>query len=155
MMWRALPFAFLQMTLSACFALPTLAGEGTMPVASRTIYPRDVISADMVEERAVVLRSGTAGAYVEAKADIIGKIARQTLLKGALIPVYAVETQKLVANGGQVRIVFRASGLVIVTYGAAMQDGAAGELVRVRNSDSGLIVSGTVQPDGSILVGEG
>ena len=142
--------------LAVCLlALPAQAGESLMPVASRTIYPRDVIVADMLDERAVALRNGTAGAYVENKADIIGKVARQTLLKGALIPAYAVEAAKLVTNGGQVRIVFRANGLVIVAYGAAMQDGTAGELVRVRNSDSGLIISGTVQADGSILVGEG
>ena len=36
-----------------------------------------------------------------------------------------------------------------------MQDGSIGDVVRVRNSDSGVTVSGAVQPDGSVKVGGG
>lgn len=39
--------------------------------------------------------------------------------------------------------------------GAAMQDGLAGDIVRVRNSDSGVTVSGSVQPEGTASVGGG
>ena len=37
-----------------------------------------------------------------------------------------------------------------MTTGAALQDGSIGDVVRVRNSDSGVTVSGAVQPDGSV-----
>ena len=39
-----------------------------------------------------------------------------------------------------------------MTTGAALQDGSIGDVVRVRNSDSGVTVSGAVQPDGSVKV---
>jgi len=51
--------------------------------------------------------------------------------------------------------VFQQSGVSITAFGAALQAGAAGDLVRVRNADSGLTVSGVVQPDGSVRVGDG
>ena len=49
----------------------------------------------------------------------------------------------------------RSSGLTIVTTGAALQDGEAGEVISVRNSDSGVTVSGAVQPDGTVRVSGG
>ncbi len=52
-------------------------------------------------------------------------------------------------------LVYSEGGLVIVTSGAALQDGSIGDVVRVRNSDSGVTVSGAVQPDGSVRVGGG
>ena len=42
-----------------------------------------------------------------------------------------------------------------MTTGAAMQDGSIGDIVRVRNSDSGVTVSGSVQADGTVSVGGG
>jgi flagella basal body P-ring formation protein FlgA len=37
----------------------------------------------------------------------------------------------------------------------ALQDGAAGDSVKVRNDDSGVTVTGVVQPDGAVRVSGG
>jgi flagellar basal body P-ring formation protein FlgA len=42
-----------------------------------------------------------------------------------------------------------------MTTGSALQDGSIGDIVRVRNDDSGVTVSGAVQPDGSVQVSGG
>ena len=34
-----------------------------------------------------------------------------------------------------------------------LQDGSAGDLIRVRNIDSGAVIMGVVQPDGTVRVG--
>ena len=47
------------------------------------------------------------------------------------------------------------SGLSIVAYGSALQSGAAGALIPVRNLDTGVIIKGIVQPDGTIKVVDG
>ena len=86
---------------------------------------------------------------------IVGKMARLTLLPGHAIPFAGVSNRKLVANGAEVKLVYAEGGLLIVTSGAALQDGSIGDVVRVRNSDSGVTVSGAVQPDGSVRVGGG
>src|SRR3984957_8463654 len=49
-------------------------------------------------------------------------------------------------------IVSSEGDLVIMTTGSALQDGSIGDIVRVRNDDSGATVSGAVQPDGSVRV---
>jgi flagella basal body P-ring formation protein FlgA len=58
----------------------------------------------------------------------------------------------LVKRGEPARLVFQEQGLVIVMQVEALQNGGAGSFVRVRNVDSGLVVSGRVQQDGTIRV---
>ncbi|MGH6799566.1 MAG: flagellar basal body P-ring formation chaperone FlgA [Roseiarcus sp.] len=74
---------------------------------------------------------------------------------GARDSLSGVANRKLVSNGEEVKLVFSEGGLVIMTTGAALQDGSIGDIVRVRNSDSGVTVSGAVQPDGSVRVSGG
>jgi len=50
-------------------------------------------------------------------------------------------------------LIFEQDGLVIETYAAALQAGSAGDVISVRNIDSGMTISGTVQTDGSVRVG--
>jgi flagella basal body P-ring formation protein FlgA len=57
--------------------------------------------------------------------------------------------------GALVSLVYQADGLDIVTTGQALQNGYAGQLVQARNLDSGIVVTGIVQPDGSIRLKDG
>jgi flagella basal body P-ring formation protein FlgA len=82
-------------------------------------------------------------------------VARLTLLPGHAIPYAGVANRRLVSNGAEVKLVFAEGDLVITTTGAALQDGSIGDIVKVRNSDSGVTVSGAVQPDGSVKVSGG
>jgi flagella basal body P-ring formation protein FlgA len=41
---------------------------------------------------------------------------------------------------------------VITAQGVALQNGGLGEIVRARNLDSGIIISGTVMQDGTLRV---
>jgi flagella basal body P-ring formation protein FlgA len=95
------------------------------------------------------------GPIAESRAAVIGKMSRRTLLPGQAIPIAAVDNPRLVNNGGAVKLVFVDGELSIVTTGSALQDGAVGDLVKVRNDDSGVTVSGVVQPDGAVLVSGG
>ena len=101
-----------------------------------------------------VARDGS-GPFVNSRSLIVGKAARLTLLPGHAIPFSGVSNRKLVSNGAEVKLVFSEGDLVIMTTGAALQDGSIGDIVRVRNDDSGVTVSGAVQPDGSVRVSGG
>jgi flagella basal body P-ring formation protein FlgA len=143
--------------LIAAFASsdPALAQERIMPVPRVTIYPGDMIHDSMIEEKSVRPGEATEGAVIDSKAMLIGRVAKRTLLPGMPILPIAVDSPRLVLIGSQVKIVFDEGGVIIVAYGAALQAGAMGDLIRVRNQDSGLIVTGRVQADGSIRVSEG
>jgi flagellar basal body P-ring formation protein FlgA len=140
--------------IAAFCAIPAGAQESPVPTPRVVIYPGDVIREDMLADLADPARDGP-GPFVEQRALIVGKIARLTLLPGHAIPFTGVSNRKLVANGAEVRLIYSDGGLLIMTTGAALQDGSIGDIVKVRNDDSGVTVSGAVQPDGSVSVSGG
>ncbi len=129
--------------------------QESFPVARVTIYPGDAITEQMLDQRTGAIAPDSQGFYMRSREGLIGKVARRTLLPGQPIPAMAVDNPRIVAVGAQVKIVFAEGGLHIVTYGIAQQAGGVGDVVRVRNQDSGLFISGRVQSDGSVRVGEG
>ena len=139
---------------TAAFAAPSLAQEALVPTPKAVIYPGDVILDEMLVDVPTVARDGS-GPFVDTRALIVGKAARLTLLPGHAIPFSGISNRKLVSNGAEVKLVFSEDDLVIMTTGAALQDGSIGDIVRVRNDDSGVTVSGAVQPDGSVQVSGG
>ena len=150
---RTLPIA---VALAAVLHLASAqAQDAPAPSPKAVIYPGDVIRDDMLTDLPAGGARDGGGPYVEDRAAVVGKMARLTLLPGHAIPYAGISNRKLVANGAEVKLVYAEGGLLIVTSGAALQDGAIGDVVRVRNSDSGVTVSGAVQPDGSVRIGGG
>ncbi|RTL80289.1 MAG: flagellar basal body P-ring formation protein FlgA [Hyphomicrobiales bacterium] len=150
------------MTLSRCLLAALLAtGAGvaqaqeSFPVARVTIYPGDAITEQMLDARVGAVAPESQGFYMRTREGLVGKVARRTLLPGQPIPVIAIDNPRLVAVGAQVKIVYAEGGLHIVAYGIAQQAGGVGDVIRIRNQDSGLFLSGRVQSDGSVRVGEG
>ena len=142
------------LALALLAAAPALAQETGTPTPKAVIYPGDIIRDDMLVDQTDAVRDA-GGPYIENRNLIVGKAARLTLLPGHAIPYAGVSNRKLVAIGREVTLVYSESGLTIVTTGSALQDGSVGDLVRVRNSDSGVTVSGAVQADGTVKVGGG
>jgi flagella basal body P-ring formation protein FlgA len=140
--------------LAAACTSPCLAQETGIPTPKAIIYPGDVILDEMLIDVPNVARDGS-GPFVDSRSLIVGKVARLTLLPGHAIPFSGVSNRKVVSNGAEVKLIFSEGGLVIMTTGSALQDGSIGDIVRVRNDDSGVTVSGAVQPDGSVQVSGG
>jgi flagella basal body P-ring formation protein FlgA len=150
---RSILKAAIVLFATAC-AASSLAQEALVPTPKAVIYPGDVILGEMLVDVANVARDGS-GPFVDSRSLIVGKAARLTLLPGHAIPFSGISNRKLVSNGAEVKLVFSEDDLVIMTTGAALQDGSIGDIVRVRNDDSGVTVSGAVQPDGSVRVSGG
>ena len=139
---------------AAVCAIPAVAQEALVPTPKAVIYPGDLILDEMLVDVPDAARDGS-GPFVHSRAMIVGKVARLTLLPGHAIPFAGVANRKLVSNGQEVKLVFSEGGLLIMATGAALQDGSVGDVVRVRNNDSGVTVSGAVQSDGSVSVSGG
>lgn len=129
--------------------------DQTVPVPSVIIYPGDIIRDGMLADRVLPDDFGGRTMAVLDRAALIGKTARRTLLPGQPINVNAVGEPKVVTVGAMVKVVFVEGGLVISTYAAALQAGAVGDVIAIRNQESGLVVSGTIEKDGSIRVNNG
>ncbi len=134
--------------------LGALAQGAALPTPKMVIYPGDIIRDDMLADLSAQTTRGV-GPFAETRSQLVGKMARRTLLPGAAVPLAGIDNPRLVANGAEVKIVYVEGGLTILTTGSALQDGAAGDVIKVRNSDSGVTISGAVQPDGTVRVSGG
>jgi flagella basal body P-ring formation protein FlgA len=135
-------------------SLCALAEDRTIPVPKEVIYPGDIIRDGMLTDISVYDAAGADGSLIVSRADIVGKAAKRTLLPGRGISAYAIGAARVVANGAQVKLIYREGPLTIVTSALALEAGAAGDMIKVRNADSGVTISGTVQSDGSVSVGD-
>ncbi len=135
-------------------AAPSRAADILVPSAKAVIYPGDIISQDAIAD--TPFAGAVVGGPIALTPDeIVGKMARRTLLPGKPIPLAAIDNPRVVRNGAEVTMIYVDGALTITTVGAAMQDGATGDLIKVRNADSGVTVQGRVRADGSVLVSGG
>jgi len=134
-----------------CVAGAALAEVRMAVVPKRIIYPGEELQSGQLEEVEVTNPNIVKG-YAERISAVTGLVTRKTLLPGRVILVSALREPFAVSRGSTVQLVFDNGMLVIRAAGTPLQDAAVGELIRVRNKDSGVIVSGTVMADGTVHV---
>lgn len=125
---------------------------GILPVPAVTIYPGEVITGDMLRDGRFVDRYVARTNLMKSAGDIIGKVARRTLVSGRAIPKNALREAFVVRSGQIVTLRYSSGALTILTKAICLQNGQAGQVVRTRNIDSGLQVVGVVKPNGSVEV---
>jgi flagella basal body P-ring formation protein FlgA len=82
----------------------------------------------------------------------VGWITRRALETGTVLTTALLAPARLVRRGDPVTIVVTGSGIRIEATGLALQDGAAGARITVRNAASERIVSATVTGTGVVSV---
>jgi flagella basal body P-ring formation protein FlgA len=120
-----------------------------IPVAKQIIYPGDIITEDMITLKPATQIKGV-GALVTNVESLIGKTARRTLLPGQPIPRVALREAYVIFQGKTVSVIFHSGTVTITGVAFALESGSAGELISARNPDSGIVIRGIVQPDGSL-----
>ena len=131
-----------------------MATEGMFAVPRVPIYPGDKITAGVLEEKERTQKPSAQDALFATRDELVGKVARRTLLPGQGVVPSSVRVPDVVQSGKPVTLVFESGGLRITGRGLAMKAGATGEVVSVQTHDSGSVVRGTVQPDGTVLLGD-
>lgn len=138
--------------LALAAGAPAFAQESA-PVPTRVIYPGETITQGAVEEARLKRGSRLNADMAASSAEVIGKVSRRTLLPGRTIPLVALREHFLVESGKPVEVRFQAGGLVIATRAVPLQDGSEGDMIKIRNIDSGTVFMGTVLANGTVLVG--
>ena len=117
------------------------------------IYPGEVITPEQL--RVVeVTNPNLAGDYTQEIRQVQGMVTKKTLLPDRAIYVSDLREPYAVSRGTQVRMVYDNGNLQITALGIPLEDGSIGDLVRVRNADSGLTVTGTILAAGVVRVVE-
>lgn len=137
--------------LCAVMAGPAFAESNTAVVPLSIIYPGEVISQNRVQE-VEVTNPNLSGDYAKRVKQVAGMVSKRTLLPGRTISLSGLREPFAITRGANVRIAFNVGGMSISAAGMSLDDAAVGDIIKVRNSDSGITVSGTVMPDGTVQV---
>ncbi len=155
MKWR--PAAWFVVILALLAGSAAAAASGVdkrprIPVAAATIYPGEVIRPGMLRMRPVPRRYYERGGFIGDTRRIIGKMASRTLVRGRPIPPNSLREPFAVRRGKTVRVIFRSGSLIIGALGTALDSVSAGEMVAVRNVDTGRTIYGIARKDGTVVV---
>jgi len=125
-----------------------------LPVPVMTIYPGDPIDDAMLADEIFPMGTAESSPFAPSRRALVGKVARRTLLPGKPIPLAGVADPELVRRGVPIEVSFASGGLQISTVATALQSGSLGARIQLRNPESGRIITGSVQADGSVRVNE-
>lgn len=92
------------------------------------------------------------GGYFQSLEALDGFVARRPIPAEQVMTPALVDPAKMINRGEKVVIVAEGPGLSIRATGLAMEDGAFGELVRVRNTSTNKVVEGRITAPGLIKV---
>lgn len=96
--------------------------------------------------------SGIHKAYFNRIEEVIGLRSKKSIASGKTLHAGLLERAKWVKRGNQVEIIANFGGLEVRMKGKAMADGRRGDLIKVKNLDSGRVITGTVAGTGVIHV---
>jgi len=118
-------------------------------VKARLSIPRGaVITREMVE--ASVAPSAKARGALPSVKDVIGKVARRDILPGEVIKERDVSPNFIVKKGKPVKVVYDKNGIHVELLGVPVEDGAVGNIIKVKNLSTGKILRCRVERDGSV-----
>lgn len=120
-------------------------------VPTAVIYPGQEIGPGQVRQ-VKVTNPNLSGDYAQTLDEVEGKVTKKTLLPNHAIYVSALREPFAVRRGSQVRLLFDGGTLQITAMGIPLEEGGIGDMIRVRNADSGLTVSGVIIDSGVVRV---
>ncbi|MCB8837926.1 flagellar basal body P-ring formation chaperone FlgA [Aurantimonas sp. VKM B-3413] len=138
--------------LVAALAGPASSAEMDMPVPVTVVYPGQSVLEHGLESKAFIVKDDKIELFVTSQSMLEGYVAKRTLLPGEAIRLTDLKMPDVVKAGTPVTMRYAADGLVITSIGTALRSAQEGETVRVRNNDSGVIVSGIVEHDGTVRI---
>ena len=148
--------------LSTSFAICLVAegvtaqADGTtiraLPVPSETIYPGEVITTDRLSERQFQTTAQSVMGIATDRDEVVGKQARRRLVAGMPIALGGTGVPLTVKRGATAVAFYREEGFSISTPVIALSDGAEGDVIDARATETGAIIKVQVMTDGELVV---
>lgn len=115
----------------------------TVYIAKRPLLKGTRVSANDIYQAELDVQKLKQGYFVDSH-ELIGQICKQNIATDTPLNPYNIELAKLVHKGEQVTINATNNNLTISMDGIALDDGALGEPVKVKNSSSKKVIEAQV-----------
>lgn len=123
-----------------------------LPVPRATVNAGDTLTLELLTERQFFTSAASrAGVHTDVH-EIAGQVARRTLASGEPISRTAVRKPHVALAGQAATIVLDMPGATITARAVPLQNGAAGDVISLRNESDGGVIKGIVQSDGTVRV---
>jgi len=124
----------------------------SVPVLARSLEKGSVIGRNDLKQ-AIVAENRLGSDIIVREEDLLGKELRHDHGEGNYVRTADVAPPRLVMRGHVVMLKIETPLMLITAQGRAMEDGARGDVVRVKNIQSNRVVEGEVVADGVVVVG--
>ena len=118
-------------------------------MAARRGTPVTAEITDLVERDITSLKSG----FYTDLSELDGWQLRRPVGFGDVLTSRHVEPVPVIARGDDIVLIAETANMQLSVRGVAMQDGGIGSRIRVKNADSGKILSGRVIDAGTVRIG--
>jgi flagella basal body P-ring formation protein FlgA len=123
-----------------------------VPVTSRFIKTGEIILAsDITSVKTKINR--VRGHYISNEEDIIGMQAKKHLSAGIVIKANELTRPAVIKMNDPVNITYSANNIQLKTSGIALGVGAVGDMIKVKNEDTGTVLLGQIVNKNTVQVG--
>lgn len=120
-------------------------------IASRSVARGEILREGDFERARLNIRSVPARAAVD-ESDVVGFEAKRSITAGRIIQSEDLKLPNLIQAGKQVTLKYEKGRLVATVLVVALESGAAGDYIRVRNEDSKKVITAKVVSEGLVEV---
>ena len=119
-------------------------------VLTRSLKKDEVLSESDVTVRQI--RINKPGVYASKISDVVGRSAKKNLPQGEALALNLITDAPIIERGKSVTIVVRDGSLTVKAKGEAMESGALGDVIKVRNTASKAILTAKVVANDTVEV---
>lgn len=124
-----------------------------LPITTRIIGMGNIINPSDITSTRVPYSKLKAG-YATSLSDVIGMQARRSIGNGTLIRNSDLVKPTLIRQNDIVSIIYNQNNIKLRTVGIAMESGAVGDSIKVKNENSNIIVHAIVVGKNLVEVGD-
>ncbi|MGH1418917.1 MAG: flagellar basal body P-ring formation chaperone FlgA [Hyphomicrobiaceae bacterium] len=124
----------------------------SLPVANIVLYPGDSITNSVLKMRKFRSRKLERLPVIRDVSQLRGRVALRTILPGKPIFLNSVGIPDVIKKGSLVLVEFKVGSLTISSRASALQSGKTGEMITLRNIETGRVISGRVGHDKIVRV---
>ncbi len=122
-----------------------------VPVAKTRLRNSDIITAEDIEIKNIAAHRISKDTIINPEL-LIGKSPVRSISAGRAIRNAEITAPNVIHKGDRVTMQYHSSGIDITTIGEALESGASGDIIRVRNSDSNNVIHAAILSAGIVTV---
>lgn len=122
-----------------------------IPMLKQRMQSGDIIAEDDIVWDSMPMNRLRKSTIMDSKA-LVGKSPKRIVSPNRPIRLDEITGPTVVSKGAQVSLIYKTPNLEIKTLGEAMESGAQGTVIKVKNTSSKAILVGTVEGEGRVRV---